>query len=247
MKDEWDPQPRMECRLPTEASVAQVPKPCLQSVAQVPKPECRSGGETPYPHQGLFGAEDGIRTRDPHLGKVLELVLLVCSSLVKCVSVHPVSTTSSQIYRCSRAVYYPLTDLFHRDGTAHPGTDDVPCGPVRAQEAECRRRSSGAEATPTRRDAPGAAITHPPHRDLLPAPCGHRGWSIAGEAPALIRSTISEARSATSPGRGSPPRKRVDPFRIVVAISCPKRAFDRALRAIAGSRRRWGTATATSV
>ena len=41
-------------------------------------------------------AEDGIKTRNPHLGKVRELVLLDCCSPVRCVSVHPVSTTSSQ-------------------------------------------------------------------------------------------------------------------------------------------------------
>ena len=42
------------------------------------------------------GAEGGIRTRDPHLGKVAEYVLEICSRLAKCCSVHPVSTTSSQ-------------------------------------------------------------------------------------------------------------------------------------------------------
>jgi hypothetical protein len=40
--------------------------------------------------------EDGIRTRDPHLGKVLELVFLMRPSSVKCFSVHPVSTPSTQ-------------------------------------------------------------------------------------------------------------------------------------------------------
>ena len=158
---------------------------------------------------------------------MLESVLLVCSSLVKCVSVHPVSTTSSQIYRCSRAVYYPLTDLFHRDGTAHPGTDDVPCGPVRAQEAECRRRSSGAEATPTRRDAPGAA-----YHSILPTEtcCRHRVATAAGRLLAK-RPPSFDQRSARRirphrPTGGSPPRKRVDPFRIVVAIVVRTRGVD---------------------
>ena len=40
-------------------------------------------------------AEDGIRTRDPHLGKVLDLVLGVSSTPLPCCSVHPVSTQST--------------------------------------------------------------------------------------------------------------------------------------------------------
>jgi hypothetical protein len=43
-----------------------------------------------------FGAEDGIRTRDPNLGKVAVFVLKVCSRPAKGCSVHPISTTSGQ-------------------------------------------------------------------------------------------------------------------------------------------------------
>ncbi len=51
-----------------------------------------------YPGQTLlFGAEDGIRTRDPHLGKkkVAEPVHRVLSSPLACRRVHPVSTQST--------------------------------------------------------------------------------------------------------------------------------------------------------
>ena len=41
-----------------------------------------------------FGAEDGIRTRDPHLGKVVISVGAVASGPPPCRSVHPVSTRS---------------------------------------------------------------------------------------------------------------------------------------------------------
>jgi hypothetical protein len=41
-----------------------------------------------------YGAEDGIRTRDPHLGKVVISVCAVASSPPPCRSVHPVSTPS---------------------------------------------------------------------------------------------------------------------------------------------------------
>jgi hypothetical protein len=43
-----------------------------------------------------FGADDGIRTRDPHLGKVAELVFPVLDGLAQCGFVYPVSTYSSE-------------------------------------------------------------------------------------------------------------------------------------------------------
>ena len=42
------------------------------------------------------GAEDGIRTHDPHLGKVRVFVLLGPPGSLKCGSVHPVSRPSTQ-------------------------------------------------------------------------------------------------------------------------------------------------------
>jgi hypothetical protein len=42
------------------------------------------------------GAEDGIRTRDPHLGKVVFFVSVVGPAPLACGSVHPVSTSSTQ-------------------------------------------------------------------------------------------------------------------------------------------------------
>src|SRR5271165_3393830 len=42
------------------------------------------------------GADDGIRTRDPHLGKVLGMVQPVRPSPLECGSVHPVSTQSTE-------------------------------------------------------------------------------------------------------------------------------------------------------
>src|ERR1700693_4411589 len=47
------------------------------------------------PSAWQFGAEDGIRTRDPHLGKVMDLVQLVPCSPPTCGSVGPVSTPSN--------------------------------------------------------------------------------------------------------------------------------------------------------
>jgi hypothetical protein len=44
----------------------------------------------------IFGAEDGIRTHDPNLGKVADFIFEVGSYPVKCCTVHPVSTTSSR-------------------------------------------------------------------------------------------------------------------------------------------------------
>jgi hypothetical protein len=55
-----------------------------------------TGASTFRPLTSPFGADYGIRTRFPHLGKVRETVLLVCPSLVSCVSVHPVSSTSTR-------------------------------------------------------------------------------------------------------------------------------------------------------
>ena len=52
------------------------------------------------------GAEDGIRTRDPHLGKVRVFVRLGPASPLKCGSVHPVSTSVHPVRPCSRALYY---------------------------------------------------------------------------------------------------------------------------------------------
>ena len=41
-------------------------------------------------------AEDGSRTRDPHLGKVAEIVTLSQAGLVANLGVHPVSSTSTE-------------------------------------------------------------------------------------------------------------------------------------------------------
>jgi len=42
----------------------------------------------------VCGAEDGIRTRDPHLGKVVSSVARVSPTPPPCCSVHPASTPS---------------------------------------------------------------------------------------------------------------------------------------------------------
>jgi hypothetical protein len=54
----------------------------------------------------FLGADDGIRTRDPHLGKVILFVQGVHPSPMDCVSVQPVSTESASDPACCRAVYY---------------------------------------------------------------------------------------------------------------------------------------------
>ena len=48
------------------------------------------------PGSTAHGAEDGIRTRDPHLGKVSFFVSLVGPAPLSCCSVHSVSTSSTQ-------------------------------------------------------------------------------------------------------------------------------------------------------
>ena len=57
--------------------------------------------------------EDGIRTRDPRLGKVFEFIHRVLASPLKCALVHGTSTESTQIRPCCRAVYYQY-GLFER-------------------------------------------------------------------------------------------------------------------------------------
>ena len=44
----------------------------------------------------MDGPEDGIRTRDPHLGKVMVFVSLGPANPLKCDAIHPVSTPSMQ-------------------------------------------------------------------------------------------------------------------------------------------------------
>jgi hypothetical protein len=44
------------------------------------------------PNDGISRAEDGIRTRDPHLGKVVEIVHRVPSSRLSCSPIHGMST-----------------------------------------------------------------------------------------------------------------------------------------------------------
>jgi Transposase len=56
----------------------------------------RAGRPDQNPKIRYFGAEDGIRTRDPHLGKVVVFVLLGLAAPLKCGSVHAVSSPSIQ-------------------------------------------------------------------------------------------------------------------------------------------------------
>jgi putative transposase len=90
-----------------------------RSSKRVRKVWCGCGSSHPRTqHEGLIpadrtavactsiGADDGIRTRDPHLGKVIRLVQCVHPSLPTCGWVHPVSTESAEIHPCCRAVYY---------------------------------------------------------------------------------------------------------------------------------------------
>jgi len=51
------------------------------------------------------GAEDGIRTRDPHLGKVFEIVHGVLAGLLNWLPVYRTSTESAGNQPCCRAVY----------------------------------------------------------------------------------------------------------------------------------------------
>ena len=53
-------------------------------------------------------AEDGIRTRDPHLGKVFEFVYGVTASPVSWSPVYGLSTECTRIRPCCRSVYYEV-------------------------------------------------------------------------------------------------------------------------------------------
>ena len=54
------------------------------------------------------GAEDGIRTRDPHLGKVFEFVHGVLASPLNWPPVCGTSSESARIQPCCRAIYYEV-------------------------------------------------------------------------------------------------------------------------------------------
>jgi len=56
--------------------------------------------------QEFSGAANGIRTRDPHLGKVVNLVPLGLTSPLYCGSVHPVFTPVHRVLLRSRALCY---------------------------------------------------------------------------------------------------------------------------------------------
>ena len=75
------------------------------------------------------GAEDGIRTRDPHLGKVIEFVYGVLGCPLSWRPVYGPSTESTRTQPCCRAVYYgirrrPQTAWFRPLGgrTGYEGT-----------------------------------------------------------------------------------------------------------------------------
>src|SRR6185437_13571769 len=55
------------------------------------------------------GAEDGIRTRDPHLGKVFEFVYGVQASPLSWRPVHGTSTKSAPTQPRCRAIYDPIS------------------------------------------------------------------------------------------------------------------------------------------
>jgi hypothetical protein len=61
------------------------------------------------------GAEDGIRTRDPHLGKVFELVHSVLASPPSWPPVYGMSSESARIQPCCRAVYYGVATVERPD------------------------------------------------------------------------------------------------------------------------------------
>src|ERR1700691_4457206 len=74
-------------------------------------------------------AEDGIRTRDPHLGKVIEFVYGVLGCPLSWRPVYGPSTESTRTQPCCRAVYYgirrrPQTAWFRPLGgrTGYEGT-----------------------------------------------------------------------------------------------------------------------------
>ena len=58
--------------------------------------ECRPSEIEKWPLTCYDGAEDGIRTRDPHLGKVVFFVAMVGRTSLSCCSVQPVSTWSTE-------------------------------------------------------------------------------------------------------------------------------------------------------
>jgi hypothetical protein len=55
-----------------------------------------------------YGADDGIRTRDPHLGKVALRVSLGAQRVVICASVRQPVRQSRRFLPCRRALYYDI-------------------------------------------------------------------------------------------------------------------------------------------
>jgi len=63
----------------------------------------------PASRRYLLGTDDGIRTRDPHLGKAARAVRLVLLSPVTWPFVRPVVRPDRRNPPCSRTVYYELS------------------------------------------------------------------------------------------------------------------------------------------
>ena len=72
------------------------------------EPNPASGFASAQLEDEISRAEDGIRTRDPHLGKVFEFVHGVQASPLSWPPVHGTSTESARIRPCCRAVYYAI-------------------------------------------------------------------------------------------------------------------------------------------
>jgi len=109
------------------------------------------------PTRYFLGAEDGIRTRDPHLGNVVFSVSMAASSPPPCAPVHPVSITSTPVVERSTSGHRSGDLPGPVCGTADSGPHDdiVPSGPI-VTIPSIRRRSGLVTLSGTSRMGPQA-------------------------------------------------------------------------------------------
>ena len=134
------------------------------------------------------GADDGIRTRDPNLGKVLTLVFAVIPSRLRCGSVHLVSTESTE----SR----PVVERSTRSPGPRPTAEGRLCWFIvhRRNQRNTREPLMCGLITPlpTRRTDPPAGVNFRPSQGGKIQPSLTASWS---SVKSLARSWGSWAES----------------------------------------------------
>jgi hypothetical protein len=96
------------------------------------------------------GAQDGIRTRDPHLGKVVVFVRFGLLDPLTCGSVHPVSSPSNQFAAVvERSTIQPQSGVEPRSGLSAEAMMLPLCEPSRQPSFLLTERSCRCGAQPT--------------------------------------------------------------------------------------------------